>query len=144
MSMFALLTMLLMQAKIGGAVHSYAPLLLVRSAIGQTSDPWIKVESGTHSRGLIILDESIIAFSPEDCRGLNLSTPNSTTTHVGLALDTSEGLACNSSIEPLMQHDSLSYLVHDQSSNLGSHASQKQVISEEALYARLACVFGDC
>ena len=141
MSMFALLTMLLMQAKIGGAVHSYAPLLLVRSAIGQNSDPWIKIEAGAQLRGLIILDESMIASSPKACRGLIYSAPTSTATHVGLALVASEGLAHNSSIEPAVQHDVSSYLVYRQSSNLDSHALQKQVISEEALYALRSLCF---
>ena len=76
----------------GGAVHSYnAPLLLMRSAVGPNSDPWIKVDAGT-SRGLIILDESTIAFSPAACRGLNTSIQAPNTTPLGLALNSSEAL----------------------------------------------------
>ena len=123
----------------GGAVHSYgAPLVLIRSVIGQNSDPWIKVDSGVESRGLIILDTSILMASPTTvCGGLSIPVPNLTATPVGLALKRSEALAHNSSINPLTQYDATSYLVHSQSSYLVSHASQDQAISLEALYAPL-------
>ena len=138
-----------MQASMGGgAVHSYgAPLVLIRSVIGQNSDPWIKVDSGVESRGLIILDTSILMASPTTvCGGLSIPVPNLTATPVGLALkrsealahnSRSEALAHNSSINPLTQYDATSYLVHSQSSYLVSHASQDQAISLEALYAPL-------
>ena len=125
-----------MQASRDGAVHSKdAHLLLIRSAIGQNSNPWIKVESDTQSRGLIILNESVLAYSPDACRGFNTSVPEPVAKHVGLALSRTEVLAYNSSIEPSTQCDASSYIVHFQSSSFDRQGSQKQVISEEALYA---------
>ena len=130
-----------MQASRDGAVHSRdAPLLLIRSAIGQNSNPWIQVESGAQ-RGLVVLDESVIAYSPEACRGLNTSVPNRTAPSVGLALSKSEVLAYKSSLEPSTQYDASSYVVHYPArqstiqSSSDRRGSQKQMISEDALYA---------
>ena len=122
---------------LGGAVHSYGvPLVLIRSVIGPNSDPWIKVDSGVESRGLIVLD-SILASSAAVCGGLSTSVLHSTATPVGLALNRSEALVHNSSIDSSAQYDATSYLIYSESSNFASHASQDHAISQEAMYAPL-------
>ena len=127
---------------LGGAVHSYGvPLVLIQSVIGPNSDPWIKVDSGVESRGLIVLD-GIMASSAAVCGGLGTSVLHSTATPVGLALNRSEALVHNSSIDSSAQYDATSYLIYSESSNFASHASQDHAISQEAMYAPLNPFFG--